>query len=414
MRSAKQSIVAETRDGLILHLPAIAARDTFWRAPRKTRVRRWFWYVHFYAGLIAGLLWVVVGLTGSLLVFVPELRRLEVPGWTKVQPAGQPLPIETLAQSLLKERPGDHLYSMYWDFKPDWGLNFRSVAPNGDRIHSFIDQYRGTVLGSVNYQHSALEWFYDLHADLLGRESGRRVNAWFAFALMLASTSGILLWWRGVKKWTRGLEYGSKASWKRQNWDLHNVGGFFFYLPLLLLAMSGASYGYENVYRSVTSVLTRGPAEIRPPRVTDWDTSRRSLDEIAQSGLHALPGSALSMIIFPTRRGDAFSLRLKLPGDPHRIGLNWVYVDPSTAVVLRVDRLSEQPLGVQIMRLMTPLHYGTIGGYATRVLWLLAGLSPAVLFVTSLLMWWNRSLSKKRKRHLVRAGTEREPAAALK
>jgi uncharacterized iron-regulated membrane protein len=376
----------------------VFVKGSFWTAPRKTRIRHWIFEIHFYGGLIAGLLWLVVGLTGSLIVFVPELRRVEVPGWTRVEPAGEPLPIETLAQNLLKERPGDSLYSMYWDFKPTWGLNFRTVAPNGDRIHSFIDQYRGTVLASVNYNHSGLQWFYDLHADLLGHTPGRKVNAWFAFALVLAATSGMLLWWRGAKKWKKGLEYHAKANWKRQNWDLHNVGGFFFYLPLMLLAISGAFYAYGGAYRSVASALTGGPAEIPPPKIANPDAPRRTLDEIAASGLRALPGSTLSMIIFPSARGDAFALRLKLPGDPHRIGLNWVYVDPSTTQVLRVDRFTQQPLGVQIIRLMTPIHYGTFGGYATRILWVLAGLAPGVLFVTSLLLWWNRSLSKKRRK----------------
>ena len=37
-------------------------------------------------------------------------------------------------------------------------------------------------------------------------------------------------------------------------------------------------------------------------------------------------------------------------------------------------------------------------GIATRILWVIAGLMPGVSFVTALLMWWNRSLSKKRRR----------------
>src|SRR5262249_53390375 len=145
---------------------------------------------------------------------------------------------------------------------------------------------------------------------------------------------------------------------------------------------------------------TGGLSIITPPSVANRSGSRKTLDEIAASALHALPGSTLSMINFPLKPGDPYSLRLKLPGDPHRIGLNWVYVDPGDARVLRVDRLADQPLGVKIIRLITPLHYGTIGGYATRVLWIFAGLAPGVLFATSLLMWWNRSLSKKRRRRL--------------
>jgi uncharacterized iron-regulated membrane protein len=49
-----------------------------------------------------------------------------------------------------------------------------------------------------------------------------------------------------------------------------------------------------------------------------------------------------------------------------------------------------------------PIHYGTFGGYTTRVLWIFAGLMPGTLFVTSLLMWWNRSLSKKWRRRAMR------------
>ena len=139
----------------------------------------------------------MVGISGSVIVFVPELSRLEVPGWTRIQPMSQSLPVETLVDQFLRERPGDRMHSIYYDFKPDWGLNFRSIAANGDRIHSFVDQYRGTLLGSVDYNHSALQWVYDLHSDLQAEKEGRVVNAWFAFALVLASSSGLILWWRG-------------------------------------------------------------------------------------------------------------------------------------------------------------------------------------------------------------------------
>ncbi len=370
----------------------------FWQDPRKTAVRRWLFQIHFYAGLLAGILWTVVGLTGSAIVFVPELRRLEVPGWTRVEPMAQQLSVETLVGRFQRERPTDRMHSIYYDFTPDWGLNFRSVAANGDRIHSFIDQYRGTVLGSVNYNHSALQWVYDLHSDLQGGNSGLRANAWFAFTLIAASTTGLLLWWRGRRYWKLGFEYRTKASWKRQVWDLHNLGGFCFYLPLLLLSLSGAYYAYEPAYASTVAALTGGPAEIAPPKATQPGAARRSLDEIQDNGLLALPGSVPSMIIFPASKGDVFTLRLRLPSDAHRIGLNWVYVDPSTAQVLRVDRFDQQPLGVKIIRLLTPLHYGTIGGITTRILWVAVGLMPGVFFLTALLMWWNRVLSKKLRR----------------
>jgi uncharacterized iron-regulated membrane protein len=373
--------------------------SSFWKSPRKTVLRRWLFNIHFYAGLIAGLLWLVVSVTGSVVVFAPELRRLEVSGWTRVEPIGQPLPLETLLQHFHEERPTDKMYSIYFDFKPTWGLNFRSVAANGDRIHTFVDQYRGNLLASVNYNarsHSPLQAIYDLHAELLGGPVGKKINAGFAFALCAMSISGILLWWRGRRYWKLGLEYRTNASWKRQLWDLHNLGGFLFSLPLVLLSVSGAYFAYGPAFAAFVGVITGGPGEIPPPKALQ-SGPRRSLDEIVESARRALPESVPSMIIFPTSTGDAFTLRMRLASDAHRIGLNWMYVDPASAQVLRVDRLGEQPLGVQIIRLLTPLHYGTIGGLSTRLLWLVVGLIPGVLFITGIVMWRNRVLSKKRR-----------------
>ena len=379
---------------------------SFWRQPRKTTFRRWIFNIHFYVGLIAGLLWTVVGLTGSAIVFVPELRRIEGPDWTRVRPEGRALPLETLVRRFVERRPADNLQRIYFDFKPDWALNFRSSARDGHEIHSFVDQYRGTLLGSVDYNRSPLQWTYDLHSDLLGGNTGRTINAWFAFILAIAATSGLLLWWRGVRQWKLGFEYRTAASWKRQTWDLHNLGGFLFYLPLLLLTLTGAYYAYEPAYGKLVSWITRTPSLIEPPKLLSVNAARRPLDEIQAAALSALPDAVPSMIVFPAKKGDPFTLRLKRPSDLHRIGMNWVYVDPSTARVLRVDRFDRQTLGVQIVRLITPLHYGTIGGYATRILWIAAGLMPGVLFVTSLLMWWNRVLSKKRRRKVAIAQSD--------
>lgn len=47
---------------------------------------------------------------------------------------------------------------------------------------------------------------------------------------------------------------------------------------------------------------------------------------------------------------------------------------------------------------MVPLHYGTFGGAATRVLYVLLGLVPPLLFVTGCIMWWNRAAQKRFER----------------
>jgi len=112
-------------------------------------------------------------------------------------------------------------------------IKSRIFRAKGERIHTFIDQYTGQILGQFNYNHRFLQKIYEAHDNLLGavfgrKTTGRKINAWFASLLMIVSLAGILLWWRGARYWGKGFEYKFHASWKRQNWDFHNLFGFFF------------------------------------------------------------------------------------------------------------------------------------------------------------------------------------------
>jgi uncharacterized iron-regulated membrane protein len=47
-------------------------------------------------------------------------------------------------------------------------------------------------------------------------------------------------------------------------------------------------------------------------------------------------------------------------------------------------------LGDQILRWPAYLHFGSHWGWALEALWGILGLAPAALFVTGIVMWWNR------------------------
>jgi len=78
--------------------------------------------------------------------------------------------------------------------------------------------------------------------------------------------------------------------------------------------------------------------------------------------------------------------------------------DPLTGTIPRVRWVD------QVMYWLAYLHVGRINGIgipcrgpglcdqATKLTWAIAGLAPAVMFVTGAVMWWNRVLRKKLKR----------------
>ena len=95
--------------------------------------------------------------------------------------------------------------------------------------------------------------------------------------------------------------------------------------------------------------------------------------------------------------------------------LSFINIDPYTGKVLRIDSAENRSLGDVISAWIPSIHFGTFGGITTQILWFFLGLTPAVLAVTGLLMWWNRVLSKKLAKWRVQTRatkeTSREPVA---
>ena len=55
-------------------------------------------------------------------------------------------------------------------------------------------------------------------------------------------------------------------------------------------------------------------------------------------------------------------------------------------------------MGGKILRGFSQAHYGNFGGWPLKVLWMILGFAPVILFLTAVLMWWNRVLSPALRR----------------
>ena len=75
---------------------------------------------------------------------------------------------------------------------------------------------------------------------------------------------------------------------------------------------------------------------------------------------------------------------------PPGADLTPVYLDQYTGALLAEAAPSARTAGDVIMAWVAPLHVGNFAGNGVRVLWLVLGLAPPLLFVTGFTMWWTR------------------------
>ena len=360
--------------------------------PRCSRLWKLLFQVHLWVGLVLGLYVVVVCVTGSLVVFRGEIEDALHSELTKVKPGGKRVALQPVYEVVKRAHPDDTLRTINLPTAPDYPWSFWFTGAKGKSFHAYVDPYTGKILGTDLANDNLTEWLYNLHANLLGGGTGEKINGIGAMLLGVLCLTGIVIWWPGRRHVARqGLTIQWRARWKRLNYDLHKVFGIASVALLLLVIVTGIYFPFRQPYRAIAGWLGYAERKTEPPRSTVRPVPRwPSLDEVMATANAALPEGEVNWIGLPRQPHEDISVRKKLLGDWRLTGSDYVHLDQYTGAVLSVERHADRSRGERFLRAMFPLHVGTFGGLFTRLLWVVLGLVPALLFVTGFLMWWNR------------------------
>ena len=343
--------------------------QTWLRRPQNVWLRKALFQIHLWTGIGVGLYVVAISITGSAIVFRNELYN-----WAsqrpRVTPAEQKLAPEEFRARVLAEYPGYSIANV-WQSKDPAQPTEVWMDLNHSRVQRLFDPYTGRDMGrSVAYTIQIVSWCGDLHANLFGGDTGRKINGIGAGLLTILCLTGIVIWWPGVANWKRALVVNPKSNWKRLNWDLHSAFGFWTLTLILMWGLTGVYLGFPEPFQRLVN------------RYYPLEFYR--LDPIPAAQLDA--PSPVQML--PV-------LQQQVPAQGQQKG----------------KRRRPQPrlsTGDKIIRWMYYLHFGNFSDWGVKVTWLVLGLVPPLLLVTGLIMWWNRVLSRAareaRKRSLVLTG----------
>jgi uncharacterized iron-regulated membrane protein len=328
--------------------------------------------IHGWVGLIAGLLIVIMGLTGSAIVFHPEIDRSLNPHLMQVQPQGERVAIATFLESIQSAVPGSRLELMQIPQTPD--ETYKLMLKSKDNVwhEVFIHPYTGAVLGTRQREHTFIGFLYAIHHDLLAGKIGLYLVTLSGIVLMLQAITGLILW-TGWRKLASGLRIRWGSPLRLLSFDLHNVSGLFFNLFLLLIGATGVVIAIAHI------VLTPAITELPPPFQPTI-----ALGELLNKANTAMPDGVTTALSFP----DAQTLVVtkKLPQDHPRFYFSSVRLNSRTGEVLAANKVAKVEPVWKFLITTTDLHFGVFGGLPTRILYVFVGFIPLILFVTGLLM----------------------------
>jgi uncharacterized iron-regulated membrane protein len=351
----------------------MASIQQWLKRPQNVWLRRALFQIHLWTGIAVGLYIVVVCLTGSVLVFRPELLKNLQRGPRIVTVSGTRLTDQELGVAAKKAFPSYSVSNVWPSKHPNEAVEIWLDRPGAARTTEVeFDPYTGQYLGSREpFSLTMLTWTLDLHANLLSGKTGEMFNGWGGFSLAVLCLTGIVIWWPGVSSWKRSLTIPLHADWKAFNWNLHSAIGFWMFLIIFMFGITGAYLVFQMPFQRAINVVA--PLKYFSPDPVDDD------DDADAAPPPKTPSAGASSSTAPasgTVRVFTFNNAGGIPGR-------------------RGPRYSSGDL---IIVWMSRLHYGRTFGQWAKWLWVFLGLIPPTLFVTGALMWWNRLLSPAARR----------------
>lgn len=341
--------------------------------------RTWF-QVHKWIGLVLAVLIVPLSLSGAALVWPGALGRLVTPARYAVT-GDALLPPGTYARAargVLKS--GDAIAQITL---PDGaGPVLVAAAPARAAPHRagpplrtivYLDPPSARVLDVAASDAGVLRFLHVLHGSLLLPGVGRPIVGGIGVAMMVSCFTGLWLWWPTVGTWLRGLRY---RRHRHTDANLHHLFGFWIALPLFVLSLTGAWIAFPAVFGALGGDRRApGPDRAAMMRAHPLAAPAQALDGvIARAG--GLSTGGLRSVAWPTTATPDWTVAF-------RNGASVKVADDSgVAVAVPVhDRPGAS-------RLMRRIHDGDGMGPIWQAIVFVAGILPAVLAVTGVIMWW--------------------------
>ncbi|HXH03973.1 MAG TPA: PepSY-associated TM helix domain-containing protein [Candidatus Competibacteraceae bacterium] len=362
---------------------------------RKRRWRSLLTALHKYLGLCLGVLFVLSGLTGSVLVFRHELDAWLNPHILRSQPHGRasrPLAdIVVAARSALPEGTPIRLVAPRNE-SGVYQVFFRVPDPAVVRVEVAVDPYDGKVRAVREWGGYAISWLYRLHESLLLGRIGHAALGWCGLAILVLLLSGLWLWWPRRGAWPQALVFRSGAGTARRLFDVHRLGGVYGLVVVLVIVSCGVAMVFEET-------LETWVARISPlsDPLAGYEAAAASaapaidVDQVLAIADRTLPQGRWRRIFLPSRPGEPYRVEKAAPDDAFQTGgLRRVWVEPADGRVIAVSTPDRFTAGETLLAWIFPLHNGEAFGWAGRLLVCLAGLLPALLYGSGLWLWWRK------------------------
>lgn len=378
----------------------------------KSKLRQFNDWLHLWLGLISGIIVFIVSITGCIYVFQQDIKDALEP-WRFVEAQDKSfVPPSYLVDTAQKYMPGiDPTGLTYSNAEGAAAVGF-SYKENEKRAFNavFMNPYTGEFIRNQKLMgDDSFDFFrfiIDGHRALwLPYEIGRPIVGVGTLIFVILLITGLVMWW--PKKWNKSNRDKSfkikwKASFKRVNYDLHNVLGFYSLIFALIIGLTGLVWSFKWFESSVYFLASGGETKEQHEHPHS-DTTKMALADSTISPIDAawyktweMDDDIQGMFMHPTVKDEEAVEMLVYHDHGSFYNQSEYFFDQYTHELIESEHFTEAGLADQLSMLNYDMHIGVVWGLPGKILAFLISLVCASLPITGFLVWYHRKFKKKK------------------
>jgi vanillate O-demethylase ferredoxin subunit len=369
--------------------------------------------IHTWTGLIAGVVIVVLAVTGAGMVLRPQLDGVLNADLQKVPECANRLPLDQLAANAVAAHPASKLHSIEVPADADASTAIKFA----DRDYVYVNPCTGQVLGVQNQYggyFGVVDWIHRFRF----MEGGRQFAGWFnvAFALIL-TVGGLVIWWPRTRLALKSaLRFNRRLPGSARTLSLHKVVGLYTSVLVLLITATGIPIAFVPVQDAINWITHSGPRP-RAPESKAASGSLLPMEEQWQRAKALVPNQEWMALRYPQKPHEAVDIEVLERGAPHPDAKSYVYLDAHNGESLGVKHYAtDVPPGRRIYLWLIALHSGLVGGIVYQLALLIAALAIPVQAYSGIVPWFRRKFGNAAGEAMikVRVAKIREEAVDVK
>ncbi len=382
---------------------------------KKKNTRKTILQLHKILGLTTGIVLFIVSITGCLWVFKEEIEsfyddykyvnpeKKEFITASKVKNiAEQSIPNKTI-HGVIYGQPNEAIEVVFYEAQPE--LFYQSL---------FLNPYTGDVIKKIDNDAGFFAFILRGHIQLwLPDAIGSRVVSYSILLFLIIMISGLFLWWpRNKKNWQQRFKFdwNTKTRWKRKNFDVHTITGFYISSFGLILAFTGCVMAFNWFYfiAYVAAGGDKAPQFITPESTVayvDKTNNDPPYNQLIPMLYKRYKYAKSYELHYP--ENDTTSILVEVSNTKGLYyNMDYLFFDQNTLKEIETPSIygkyEDAKFADKVIRMNYDIHIGAIGGIAGKIIAFLVSFICASLPVSGALLWYGRAYKNRSKSKVVK------------